>query len=275
MIKDIVVQLTGSNEDDVRLAFAEPIARAFTAHLTGVQVHSMPEVLGYTDPSGSSFLQQLMAESHKRADAVTEQLRMRFASFDISREVRRLDVLPGRVGAELAAEARTADLFIGTRPYGDPTGQERVEEEILLGCGRGCLFVPPGGKPPRSYGTILVAWNDSREAARAVAEALPFLQAAHQVVVAIIEEHGATEQNRVEAGADIGRYLSRHDVSSEIRKINGWDDAGEALMNEATKIGADMIVMGGYGHSRFRELVLGGATRRALTEASVPVLMAH
>jgi nucleotide-binding universal stress UspA family protein len=275
MIKDIVVHLTGSAEDGVRLAHAEPIALMFGAHLTGLQVHSMPEIIGYTDPTGSAFLQQLIAESHKRADAVTEKLNRKFAKFDISRELRRLDVLPGRVGRELAAEARTGDLFIGTRPYGDPTGQVRIEEEVLLGSGRGCLFLPPGSEAPVDYSTILVAWNDSRESARAVAEALPFLQRAQQVVVAIVEERGASEQLHIEAGADIGRYLSRHEVSAEIRKIAGWDDTGEALLHEATQIGADMIVMGGYGHSRFREWVLGGATRRALTEATVPVLMAN
>jgi nucleotide-binding universal stress UspA family protein len=183
--------------------------------------------------------------------------------------------LPGRIGAELAAEARVADLFIGTRPYGDPTGEVRIEEEVLLGSGRGCLFLPPGGKPPRAYSTIVVAWNGSREAARAVSEALPFLRAATQVTVAIVEESGATEQQQLESGADIGRYLSRHDVSSEVRKIAGWDNTGKAIMNEAKQIGADMIVMGGYGHGRLRELVLGGATRRALTEAAIPVLMAH
>jgi nucleotide-binding universal stress UspA family protein len=275
MIKDIVVHLTGSEEDDVRLAYAEPIARSFSAHLTGLQVHTMPEIIGYTDPTGSAFLQQLIAESYERAEAVTEKLSGKLSAFHLARELRRLDVLPGDVGRQLAAETRTADLFVGTRPYGDPTGQVRVEEEVLLGSGRGCLFAPPGGKPPRFYSTILVAWNGSRESARAVAEALPFLAPAQQVLVAIIEEHGASEQKRIEAGADIGRYLSRHDISAEIRKIAGWDDASKALMNEARQVEADMLVMGGYGHSRFRERILGGATRRALSEAEIPVLMAH
>lgn len=275
MIKDIVVHLTGSDEDNVRLAYAEPIARSFTAHLTGLQVHSMPEVIGYTDPNGSAFLQALINESFAQADAISEKLRQRLAGSDIALELRRLDLLPGRVGQALAVEVRTADLFIGTRPYGGPTGKYRIEEEVLLGSGRGCLFLPPGGKPPAAYANIVVAWNGSREAARAVAEALPFLQRAEQVVVALVEEDGASEQRRVEIGADIGRYLSRHDVSAEIRKIAGWDDAGQALLNEVRQVGADMLVMGGYGHSRLREWVLGGATRLALTEAAIPVLMAH
>jgi nucleotide-binding universal stress UspA family protein len=275
MIKDIVVHLTGSAEDEVRLAYAEPIARSFDAHLTGLQVHSLPEVIGYTDPSGSDFLQELIKQSYEQAEKVSVALRARLSGTDLSRELRRLDVTPGMIGKELAGEARTADLFLGTRPYGDPAGHARIEEEVLFGCGRGCFFVPPHGKPPKSYSRVLVAWNDSRESARAVAEALPFLQQASQVIVTIIEEHGASEERHIEAGADIGRYLSRHAVSSEIRKIGGWEDSGEALMNEAAQAGADLIVMGGYGHSRFREFVFGGATRLALSQATVPVLMAH
>jgi nucleotide-binding universal stress UspA family protein len=136
------------------------------------------------------------------------------------------------------------------------------------------MFVPPASKPGK-FETIFVAWKNTREAARAVAEAMPFLQRASQVIVGLVEEEGASEQFGIEPGADIGRYLSRHGVAAEIRPINGWVYAGEALLNEAQRTGAQMIVMGGYGHSRFREWVLGGATRHLLTHAGVPVLMAH
>lgn len=275
MITDLVVHLTGSREDDVRLAYAEPIARLFDAHLTGLQVHRLPELIAMTDPSGSVFLQELLNESRTSAQALTDRLKAKFAPFTVPNDVRRVDAYPGGMGNELAARARTADLFVGTRPYGDPTGEDFVEEQVLFGSGHGCLFVPPGGKPPESYGTILVAWKETREAARAVAEALPFLKKAQQVIVALVEEEGASEQFRIESGADIGRHLSRHGVSAEIRKIGGWGYSGEAILNEATQTGADMIVMGGYGHSRFREWMLGGATRHVLSNATIPVLMAH
>jgi len=147
---------------------------------------------------------------------------------------------------------------------------------VLFKSGRGCLFVPPQEKPKTStYDTIFVGWKPTPEAARAVAESLPFLRKASQVVVGIVEEDGAGEQFGIESGADIGRYLSRHDVSAEIRKISGWTYAGEALLNEAQQTGADLIVMGGYGHSRFAEWVLGGATRHILSNAPIPVLTAH
>lgn len=275
MIKDIVIHLTGSDEDAVRLSYAEPIARMFDAHLTGLQVNVMPELLAITDPSGSAFLQQMIAQSDERAKLIGAKLQERIDRMGISAELRQLDVYPGQVGPTLAAEARTADLFIGTRPYGDPRREEQVEETVLLRSGRGCLFLPPQGTPPKAYDTIFVAWKETREAARAVAEALTFLQSAKQVIVGLFEEQGASEQYRVEAGADIGRYLSRHGVPAEIRKIAGWADTAAALLNEAKMSSADMVVMGGYGHSRVREWVLGGATRHLLTHADVPVLMAH
>jgi nucleotide-binding universal stress UspA family protein len=275
MIKDIVVHLTGSEEDKVRIAFATPIAELFEAHLTGLQVHALPDVIAITEPAASSYLQTVLAESHVHAQKVTDALKDAFASLPVPNEVRRLDVYPSTAGGALAAEARTADLFVGTRPYGDPRSDERAEETVLFKSGHGCLFVPPGGTPPADYETIFIAWKNSREAARAVAAAMPFLRRASQVVVGIVEEEGAGEQFGDEPGADIGRYLSRHGITAEIRTISGWTHAGEALLNEAVQTGARMIVMGGYGHSRFREWITGGVTRHILTHANVPVLIAH
>jgi nucleotide-binding universal stress UspA family protein len=191
-----------------------------------------------------------------------------------STELRRLDVYPAQAGKELAGQARMADLFIGTLAYGGPITRQRYEEAVLFGSGRACLLVPQSKAAPRQFGTILVAWKNTVEAARAVAEAIPFLSQASQVIVGIVEEQ-AGEQFGIQAGADIGRYLSRHGVKAEVRTISGWIDAGEAILNEARKSGADMIVMGRYGHSLLREWILGGATRHMLTHATVPVLMAH
>jgi len=275
MIKDIVVHLTGSNEDRFRIGYAEAVAELFDAHLTGLQVHVLPELIEYSDPAGSGFLQTLLVESHEAAQKFHDSLAERFSALRVPHELRRLDVYPSTVGNELAAVARIADLFIGTRPYGVPTREERIEEAVLFKSGRGCLLVPPGGKSPARFDTVFVAWNNTREAARALAESMPFLRRARQVIVGIAEQHGASEQYGEAVGADIGRHLSRQGVVAEIRPINGWANAGEGLLNEARKSSADLVVMGGYGHSRFREWVLGGVTRHLLTHATVPILIAH
>jgi len=273
MIKDIVVHLTGSPEDAIRLDYAAGLARLCTAHLTGLQVHALPEVLSITDPSGSVFLRELIEQSDKEADVVTARLSEKLAAIGPNAELRRLDVFPGEIAETLAAEARVADLFIGTRPYGDPTKSAHIEEGVLFKSGRACIFLPPKVPSPAQVGTVLVGWKNTREAARAVAEAIPLLQAADTVVVALVIEAGVTQNS--EPGADIGRYLSRHGIKSEIRMVTGASETGTALLREAASVGAQLIVMGGYGHSRVRELVLGGATRDVLENASIPVLMAH
>jgi len=273
MIRDIVVHLTGSSEDAIRLAYADGLARAFTAHLTGLQVHVLPEILSLTDPSGSAFLRELIAQSDKEADAIAARLTETLTAFGPHAELRRLDVFPGEIGNRLAAESRTADLFIGTRPYGDPARSAHIEEAVLFRSGRGCLFLPPQIGTQARFDTVLVGWKNTREAARAVAEAIPLLQQAGNVVVVMVEEAGYRHGS--EAGADIGRYLSRHGIHPEIRMVENAPVTGAALLREAAATGADLLVMGAYGHSRLQELVLGGATRDVLATATIPVLMAH
>jgi nucleotide-binding universal stress UspA family protein len=275
MIKDIAVQLTGSNEDMIRIEHAAVLARILDAHLTGLQVHEMPEVLAITDPSGSGFLQELIADSVDRAVAVTGKLRPILAATGLNHELRRLDLFPGQLATALAGEVRFSDLFVGTRPYGDPNKQQRVEEAVLFESGRPCVFVPPGHRAPIEYRSIVVAWKNTREAAVAVAAAIPILQAADQVIVAMVEEDGVSEKRGEAAGEDIGRYLSRHGVSAEVRLIDGWSNVSAAILNEVQRSVADMVVLGAYGHSRVREWALGGATRDILSQASVPVFTAR
>lgn len=273
MIRDIVVHLTGSDEDAIRLAYTAGMARAFTAHLTGLQVHVLPEILEITDPSGSAFLRDLIAKSNKEAERVTARLTEQLSALGSHAELRRLDVYPGQIGNALAAESRTADIFVGTRPYGDPAKSAHIEEAVLFRSGRGCLFLPPQIKSEATYRTVLVGWKNTREAARAVAEAVPLLQQARNVIVALVEEPGYSHGS--EPGADIGRYLGRHGIKPEIRMITTSPVPGSALLHEADACGASLLVMGAYGHSRLQEIILGGATRDVLTNATIPVLMAH
>jgi nucleotide-binding universal stress UspA family protein len=275
MIRDIAVHLTGSDEDATRLAHAAALARLLDAHITGLQVHEMPEVLTITDPAGSSYLQQLVAESVDRATAATRRLVSMFTATGVNHELRRLDLFPGQVGASLAGEVRLSDLFVGTRPYGDPLRQQRIEEAVLFESGRPCLFVPPAHTATARHERALVAWKNTREAAVALSASLPLLQQADEVLVAVVEEGGAGEQRREAAGDDIGRYLSRHGVNAEIRLIAGWTDTAAAILNEAEKSASDLIVLGAYGHSRLREWALGGVTREVLSRSAVPVFTAR
>lgn len=276
MIKDIVVHLDGSAEDETRIQYADFVAGQFNAAVTGLHVHFLPEVMAITDPAGSQYLQSLLEEDTASARKIDAGLADKFKRFAGPSELRRVDAFEASARESVATEARVADLFLALRPYGEGGGGAAVAEAALFGSGRSCLFVPPGGKPPAAFERVVIAWKNTAEAARAVAEALPFLSKAKVVEIVMVEEGGkSSEQRGEEPGADIARHLDRHGIAVEIRPISGWADVADALVNEVTRSGADLLVMGGYGHSRVWEWVLGGTTRKVLSTASVPVLVAH
>lgn len=275
MFKDIAVYLTGSEEDRSRLDHAAALATSCGASLTAMHVNQLPEMLAPTDYLGAGYMQTMVAESQERGERVHAELRQQLSGLAVPHELRRLEGYPGRTGEALAAVVRTSDLFVGTLPYAGRGRSGDVEEAVLFKSGRGCLFVPPDAPVRGTYDSVFVAWKNSPEAARAVAEALPFLQQAARVTVGVGQEEAVGEEPAEAVGSDILRYLGRHDVTAELRAITGRNDIGEALLGEAGEAGAQLIVMGGYGHSRFREWVLGGVTRHVLSSATVPVLTAH
>jgi nucleotide-binding universal stress UspA family protein len=275
MIKDLVVQLTGSAEDAVRLAYAEEIAAQFQSHLIGVHLHTLPNLLDIADPSRSGFVQDLLEQSNAQAEQSFAALTERFAQLRASHELRRLHGLPASIGVDLVRTAREADLFVGTRPYGDPEALYRIEEAVLFGSGRGCLFLPPGGTPHKTFDTVLVAWDDSRAAARAIAEAMPFLRTASSVLVGQVVTPGETSTQTDERAAPLVRHLERYGLSCRQVHTEFRDNTGEQLGALAHQHGADLIVMGAYGHPKLIEWSLGGATRHILRHSTLPVMMAH
>jgi nucleotide-binding universal stress UspA family protein len=177
----------------------------------------------------------------------------------------------------LCLQARYADLLV--LGQADPEDHEEggllldLPEQVLMHGGRPVLLVPRSGSftPPARH--ALVAWNGSREAARAVSAALPLLQQVGQVTLAVL---GASQGDHgEEPGADIALYLARHDIKVDVLVQPRPADAGKAILALASELGADLLVMGAYGHSRWREMVLGGATRGVLAQATLPVLLMH
>ncbi len=275
-MKDLLVFLDGTDADEARIVQAESIASRHDAFLTGLFCNALPEVMFASEAGMASVdvVSQMQDSSRADGDAKAEVLAARFAKLSVANEVRRFDVYSSQMGLTLASEARTADLFIATRPYGHYNNHADALEQVLFNSGRACLFLPPVGAP-HPFDTVLLAWRNSREAARAVSEALPALIAAKKVYIAMATEEGASQDGASHPGDNIVRYLTRHGANVEMRPLLGWSQVGEALLNEVGKTEADLLVMGGYGHSRFREWVLGGATRDILTRAEVPVLIAH
>jgi nucleotide-binding universal stress UspA family protein len=177
----------------------------------------------------------------------------------------------------VAAHARFADLAVVPRPYGEDRGieLEPVVEGALFEGQSPVIVLPDGGPELKMPEKVAIGWNESAEALRAVRSALPFLSAAQTVHIVVIDppKHGPT---RSDPGGQLSQFLARHDVKVEIDVLSKtMPRVSDVMRRHVTDINADLVVMGAYGHSRFREAILGGATRNMLETCEVPVLMAH
>ncbi|WP_439815049.1 universal stress protein [Zavarzinia sp. CC-PAN008] len=278
MYKDIAVHLDGSQADAVRLAAAEGLARRHGAHLLGLYLNVLPEVPLATAEFGSSIAVLAAAQDAARAkgDQVHRNLAGSVQALDLPAELRRFDVIASLLPAVVASQLRVTDLLVALRPYNraGPAQWPEVVEAALRDSGRPVLLVPEDGvlaDPAR----IVIAWSDSREAAHAVAAAMPLLRTAREVVVALVEGTAPSAMLGREPGADLARHLDRHGAAVTLRHLPHWPDPGEGLLNEAIAIGADLLVMGAHGKPRLQEWIMGSATRTVLTHSRLPVLMAH
>ncbi len=278
MIKDIMVHLDGSPEDEIRLEYGQAIASVGQAHLIGVFTNLLPDLsIAMPFDGGAAAVVQIVTELEEQArkdgDATSKRLAERLTGLQVPTEMRRFDETFGTMSIKVAEQARYADLFIATRPYGagdTPVWLDLVEA-VLFGSGRGLMIVPPGQHRQGPVQTVLVAWNGSREAARALSEGLSFIEnAARTVVLMINPPHGAATESDVKA------YLAHHGVTAEIVAVESQGRrVADVVLEEANRVSADLVVMGGYGHTRLREQVFGGATLDMLTVSDRPVLLAH
>jgi nucleotide-binding universal stress UspA family protein len=165
-----------------------------------------------------------------------------------------------------------ADLIVMSQATTDEdTILDVMPEEVIMGSGRPVLLVPRYGKFPRVGERVLIAWNRTREAARAVHDALPLLKRAEIVRVMEVNPKG----DHI-AGADMATHLARHDVKAEVGSAAASDmKVGDVILSRAADLGADLLVMGAYGHSRLREYAFGGVTLHILRHMTIPVLMSH
>lgn len=177
----------------------------------------------------------------------------------------------------VAHRTRFSDLVVLPRPYGEGRGHdcEAITEAAMFEGDVPVLIQPDGTTFPDEINTVMVGWNESTEALRAIRAAMPFLKQADTVNIAIVDppQHGP---ERSDPGGSLSQMLSRHGIRPEVSVLSKTlPRVSDVLMRHASDIGADLIVMGAYSHSRFRESILGGATRHMLEMAKVPVLLAH
>jgi nucleotide-binding universal stress UspA family protein len=278
--RDLVVVLDSAADTLGRITLAAALAERFAAHLIGlypIPNIELPARAGYPD---LAVLEPVYREWRERALKQAGELRQAFEHaaqlHGLSTEWRA--VAEGEE-ADPALHARYSDLTIlGQR---DPDSDEMAlirprPERVTLASGRPILVVPYAGHFEVIGKCVLVAWDASREAARAVADAMPLLAAADAVTVLAVDPQPGPDGHGEIPGADIALHLARHDVKAQIERTVSADvPIGELLLSRAADFGADLLVMGAYGHSRVRELLLGGATRSILASMTIPVLMSH
>jgi nucleotide-binding universal stress UspA family protein len=276
LIKDVMVRLDGGAADEVRLAAVNNIADHFDSHIIALFLNVMPQLVPVdSGPFSEVRLIDVQEQARDAGDNLEKVLAQRLTRLQKPVEIRRFDVFSDTIADVAAREARTADAFVGMRPNGGLHEPEHLIEGVLFGSGRH-LFLLPEGKPHKvDFTRVLVAWNGSRESARALAEALPYLHKAEIVSVVVVLDEDEVEEKAVQ-GKDALEHLKHHGIKAALHRIKRRDgDVGGTLIAEAKRRKADLIVMGGYGHSRLREWLLGGATYKLLHEAPIPLLLAH
>ena len=276
MIKDIVVNLSIGEKPGPACDYAISVAAAFDAHLAGIAFLYDPIV----PVSGAGYIPAEVVETQERDNetatrAALDRFTTASARAGVAAEPLTLSASFGGVGEQFGRIARRFDLsIVGQAEPETSAVEEIVAESALFESGRPVIIVPYIQKAPLKLDHIMLCWDGSRAAARAIRDAMPFLRRAGRIEVVIVaNERG--KQDEIE-GADMGGHLARHGLNVEVKRTAlGGIDVADVILSHAADASSDFIVMGGYGHSRLREFVLGGVTRSILRSMTVPVLMSH
>jgi len=276
MLKDIIVNLTVDAAHDVAADYAISVARTFQAHLTSIGFAFEPVIPGSVMGSMAVELIETQRKEYERA--------ARSAISHVEEAARRVG-LAADSRLQTASLAEAADTFgalarrfdLAVVAQAEPNklpGRELIIEAALFESGRPVLVVPYIQRDGLKLDHVMVCWDGGRNAARAIGDAMPFLTRAKEVEVVVVA--GDPGKRDEIPGADIAHHLARHGLKVELERIVVRDlDVANTTLSHAADCGTDLIVMGGYGHSRLREFVLGGATRGILSSMTVPTLMSH
>jgi nucleotide-binding universal stress UspA family protein len=277
MIKDIIVNLEHKITRDPARDFAISIAETFDAHVAGVALAYAPEFPDYVLLDISpDIVAEMIARSEKTALAAIERFEAAAKRSLVSAEHRLLRTLGAAAPAMLSTLARRFDLSVFMQSEPDDVDNDDMIETSLFQSGRPLIVVPYTQKDGLELDRVVCCWDGSAAAARAVNDALPLLVKAAAVDLLIVLNQKTNTDPNVIRGAQIATHLARHDVKVEIRTVPAADiDVANVILSYVADSSGTLIVMGGYGHAKLREVILGGVTRDILKLMTVPVFMSH
>jgi nucleotide-binding universal stress UspA family protein len=277
MFKDILLNLPNASTQDAATAFAVSLAAEFKAHLTGIAFRYDPIMPVMVDMYGvpPEIIESQRAETEKAAKAAIAKFQEIARGAAVAVEARSLETAITDAPAMLADIARRFDVCVLAQPQPDDrTLGRQFIESVLFESGRPILIVPYIQTAGLKLGRVMVGWDGSRSAARAVGDAMPLLAKAKLAEIVMVSGEAAKSDEL--PGADIALHLARYGIKVEVERIASSDlDPANAILSRAADTSADLLVMGGYGHSRMREFILGGVTRAILGSMTVPTLMSH
>lgn len=279
--RSIFLHLDDSDAWERTIDTGARVAKSFGAELAGCYLVSRATVTPFT----SALLPEVVVQGNLAESGYAQdqaEARLRAAAAEHALAAATFAAPAGEAIEEAVLHARHTDLAIVRQPRSDAADAAFTRElahAVLLSSGRPVLFVPHSGTFPAIGSTVLVAWKETREAARALVDALPFLERAKKVIVIAVSSSNQDDAEDVAgtlASRGVARFLARHGVQAQVRREVADDiDAANLMLSRAADLSADLIVMGGYGRSRLAERVLGGMTRSMLESMTAPVLMSH
>ena len=277
MIKDIIVNLEHKIARDPARDFAITIAETFDAHVAGIAFAYAPHFPGYVMLEiPSDIVAQMIAESEKAALAAIEHFEAAATRSLLSAEHRLFKSIGSLAPLILSTLAQRFDL--GVLMQSEPNGVDNDDmiETSLFQSGRPLMVVPYIQKDGLKLDHVVCCWDGSRAAARAINDGLPLLVKATTVDLLIVLNEKTNTAPNIIRGADMAKHLARHDVKVQIVTVPAADiDVSNAILSYVADVSETLIVMGGYGHARLPEVILGGVTRDMLESTTVPVFMSH
>ena len=277
MIKDIIINLEHQVVRDPARDFAISIAEICDTHLAGVAFAYTPEFPGYVVLElPPDIVAQMTAESEKSAIVAIERFDAAAKRSLISAEHRLLKTIGAEAPAILATLARRFDLSVFMQSEPGRVDNDDMIETALFQSGRPLIVVPYIQRDGLKLDRVVCCWDGSRAAARAINDALPLLTKATMVDLLIVLNEKTNSDRKEIRGVEMATHLARHDVKVQIETIPAADiDVADAILSYVADNSGTLIVMGGYGHAKLREVILGGVTRDMLKSMTVPVFMSH